>query len=281
MDLTKVRLDKGEVVETKLPGDKNDPYIPCMIHTDNTVYMMDMNNKSIKCLDVASRTITQSLTLDVTPWRMTLCCDGQTLAITTGLSKTIIFVKDMRVTTRASVKRVYKGVAGLPSQRLVVGCGEDRDGPATIDIIDYRGNVLHTLMTSHTNIPDTEVTLECPRYLHYNDTNNELLVSDYWADSVHRINMSNNEVLPSLTHPQIKDPCQITTDHHGHLAVASWLGQCVLVWSESGGWRTLATGQDHGQGEFVCPLAVCLTDSGHVIIAWYNYGRTVVKIYDN
>ena len=274
-----MRLDKGEVVETKLPGDKNDPYIPCMIHTDNTVYMMDMNNKSIKCLDVASRTITQSLTLDVSPRGMTLCCDGQTLAITTGDNKTVIFIKEMRVTMRASVQRVYRGVAGLPSQRLVVGCWKDRDGPATIDIIDYRGNVLHTLMTRHTNIPDTEVTLKCSLYLHYNDTNNELLVSDRWANSVHRINMSNNEVLPSLTHPQLKYPHQITTDHHGHLAVASTDGQCVVVYMKSGGWRTLATGQDHGQGDFVCPRAVCLTDSGHVIIAWWFNFRTVVKIY--
>ena len=254
-----MRLDKGEVVETKLPGDKNDPYIPCMIHTDNTVYMMDDRNKSIKCLDVASRTITQSLTLDVSPRGMTLCCDGQTLAITTGDNKTVIFIKEMRVTMRASVQRVYRGVAGLPSQRLVVGCWKDRDGPATIDIIDYRGNVLHTLMTSHTNIPDTEVTLKCPRYLHYNDTNNELLVSDRWANSVHRINMSNNEVLPSLTHPQLESPCQITTDHHGHLAVASTDGQCVVVYMKSGGWRTLATGQDHGQGKFVYPV---MTESG-------------------
>ena len=127
MDLTKVRLDKGEVVETKLPGDKRDPNILCMIHTDNTVYMMDISNKSIKCLDVASRTITQSLTLDDTPCGMTLCCDGQTLAITTCDSETIIFLKEMRVTTRTSVQRAYEGVAGLPSHRLVVGCMEDED----------------------------------------------------------------------------------------------------------------------------------------------------------
>ena len=67
VDLTKVRLDKGEVVKTKLPGDEYDPGIRCMIHTDNTVYMMDMNNKSIK-IQMSGRRLQDNYTVPDTGW---------------------------------------------------------------------------------------------------------------------------------------------------------------------------------------------------------------------
>ncbi|XP_076439167.1 uncharacterized protein LOC143278040 [Babylonia areolata] len=144
---------------------------------------------------------------------------------------------------------------------LVVSSEEDRFGPAVIDVITREGKVLWTVADTHT-LPH----LKSPWFLHIR--NREVLVSDI-NGLIHRVDVSSGTPHPFLFHPDLRWPCNITTDPSGsNVFVADWKENKVLLYSMmSGEWRTLLAVQD-GRGRNDMPQAVGVTDDGQMVVAW-------------
>ncbi|XP_076438745.1 uncharacterized protein LOC143277732 [Babylonia areolata] len=165
---------------------------------------------------------------------------------------------------KVKTERRYLGVTSFgDGDILVVISKEDDLGPAVIDVITREGKVLWTVADTQT-LPH----LRCPRFLHIR--NREVLVSDI-NGLIHRVDVTSGTPHPALYHPDLKLPCNITTDPSGsNVFVADRKENKVLLYSMmSGEWRTLLTEQDGRRGND-SPQAVGVTDDGQMVVAWIS-----------
>ncbi|XP_076438746.1 uncharacterized protein LOC143277733 [Babylonia areolata] len=163
---------------------------------------------------------------------------------------------------KVKTERRYLGVTSFgDGDILVVSSKEDDLGPAVIDVITREGKVLWTVADTHT-LPH----LRCPMFLHIR--NREVLVSDI-NGLIHRVDVTSCKPHPALSHPDLRWPCNITTDPSGsNVFVTDWKEKKILLYSMmSGEWRTLLTARD-GRGRNNSPQAVGVMDDGQMVVAW-------------
>jgi hypothetical protein len=125
----------------------------------------------------------------------------------------------------------------------------------------------------------TLVDLCYPDYLSYHkDT---IFVSDHGSDCVFVVSLATGDMLHTITHSQMSSPYQVCVSGGGTLLVANEDGECVLACpaGKGGEGRVLLRGEQHGEGEYVHPKAVCVTDTS-LLVSWWGGGGSVVKKYD-
>ena len=94
-----------------------------------------------------------------------------------------------------------------------------------------------------------------------------VMILDADQHCVYRVEVTTGRLVDTLTHPELKTPWQVVADEHGNMYVTSADGQCVLVLTASGQWRRLLHAPQHSDKDYVCPMALCLTRSG-IVVVW-------------
>jgi hypothetical protein len=158
--------------------------------------------------------------------------------------------------------RQYWGICDSADSNnfITLSCEKDDDGPASVDVITRSGLVVKTLINSHTLPQLTKPYYRCT-------VNNHLLVSDWKAHTVFKVDTDSGDVLDQLTHPDLRVPRQLCADVAGNVFVASVNGHCVMVKSRHGEWRRLLEAQRHSEEGYVVPARVCVTSSG-LFVTW-------------
>ena len=238
--------------------------------------MADTDNKMIKVMSLSDQTSVISVKLDVAPGCFAALSDG--LVALTADNNTLFLLDvsgQVAVTSRIKTVRQYVGVADGPDDHtLIVGCWKDGDGPASIDVISRHGGLVRTVVDGN-----TLTGLKGPSKIYIMD--GHVMIPDLDQRCVHRVEVTTGRLVNTLTHPELKKPWQVVGDEHGNMYVTSTGGQCVLVLTASGQWRRLLRGFQHSDIVYVCPLSLCLTRSG-IVVVWMKSDRSarVVIGYD-
>ena len=252
--------------------DTETPLINDVLATqDGRLLMADIDNKVIKVM--SDQTSVTSVKLDEAPLYFAALSDGL-VALTTD--NNTLFLLDVSgqvaVTSRIKTVRQYGGVADGPGDdTLIVSCLKDGGGPASIDVITRHGGLVRTVVDGN-----TLTGLQKPRQICIMD--GHVMIPDLHQDCVHRVEVTTGRLVDTLTHPVLKTPCQVVADEHGNMYVTSAVGQCVLVLTASGQWRRLLHAPQHSDKDYVCPVSLCLTRSG-IVVVWVKddfSGRVVI-----
>lgn len=244
----------------KIQNDKYCPKIECIITTSHGhLVMADSNNNKVLVYTDPQQTKCNALKLHVEPWRLAQMHDGLVAVTTDTRCIHIIDVTGQpSVVSQLHTDKQYVGVGVDDKDHLVVSC---IDGTCCIDILSREGEILKTL------IPCRQVSvlkrfvskkqikiLSRPQYLCV--VGGDVLVSDSKTDSVYRLELSTGRVIATLKHPDLKRPCQVTSDQAGNIYVASYDSCYVLVVNVAGQWRQLLYGPEHGKGNSINPVGV-------------------------
>jgi hypothetical protein len=244
------------------PDDQHKPKISSIarLQDGTLIAMTDWGNKKVNLVDVNTpHAVAASVTLDEKPLCLSALSDGSLAVTASNKSLFCLHVVGTRqITLHSKVKtpRQYWGICDNADGNITVSCIKDVDGPASVDVITRSGVVVKTLINSHTLPLLTE-----PSYLF--PVNNHLLVSDYMADTVFRVDTDSGDVLDQLTHPDLLGQSQLCADVAGNVYVASGNGSCacVMVKSCHGEWRRLLEAQRHSEEGYAYPVGVCVTSS--------------------
>ena len=243
--------------------DTETPRITSVLATqDGRLLMADVDNNMIKVMSLLDQTSVTSVKLDVAPRCFAALSDG--LVALTADNNTLFLLDvsgQVAVTSRIKTVRQYQVVADGPDDdTLIVGCWEDGDGPASIDVITRHGGLVRTVVDGN-----TLTGLERPTEICIMD--GHVMIPDPDQHCVYRVEVTTGRLVDTLTHPQLKTPCQVVADGHGNMYAASAVGQCVLVLTTSGQWRRLLHAPQHSDKDYVCPVSLSLTRSG-IVVVW-------------
>ena len=212
------------------------------------------------------------LTLRERPLHFARVSDGLVALTTFSNVMYLLYVSGhVTVRSRFHTARQYVGVAdGAGDDTLFVSCWKDGHGPACVDVIRRDGEVVRRIA-----VDKTPTILERPLAICVMD--GHVMITDLDHDCVYRVKVTTGRLVDTLTHPDLKKPCQVVVDDQGNRYMASRDGQCVLVLTAGGQWRRLLHGPQHGDKDFVYPVRLCLTKSGMAVV-WRNEssGRRVI-----
>ncbi|KAL8592841.1 hypothetical protein ACOMHN_045995 [Nucella lapillus] len=258
------RLD----VMTATPHRVTDQYskIPWIIAivclSDDRLVMTDINNNKVKVMDVTPpHALSASTYIAEKPWDLTVLPDG--LVAMTTLKPVIYLVKvtsTVKLVSRIQTDRQYQGTAGHSEGLLIVSCRKSSEGPGAVHVMNRKGESLNT-------IRDISVVLEYPDYL-CQSGDQHILLSDRALHVVHEIDVSSGQVTQTFDHTDMKRPQQVCVDSSGNVFVACGKTECVMVRNREGQWRKLLTASLHSDPGKTWPWGVCLTRSGHLVVAW-------------
>jgi hypothetical protein len=101
------------------------------------------------------------------------------------------------------------------------------------------------------------------------------------GNAVCKLDIGDGRLVDTFSHVDLKGPCQVT-DASGNVLVASQHGKCVVVHSPGRQWRKLLTSAQHSDPGYDRPWGVCVTTTGHLIVAWSSISLkdSVVIAYD-
>lgn len=226
--------------------------------------MADCNNSMVKVATVTHPSAIRGVVLHVDPLRLAQLQDGRVAV--TAINRFLYLVDvsgQPTILSHCKTVRQYRGLAaGCDDNTLVVGCGRDMRKSPCIDVISLSGDVLRTIANSD----DVEGLID-PEYLFM--VGDEVLVSDWGSHSVLRVDLATGCLIDTMTHAQLKLPCQVATDSEGSVYIASAERRCVMIRSVGGEWRRFLVGTNDGDG----PLPIGIFISGKTVwVSWYKLG---------
>ena len=241
--------------------------------------LADLKNKAVKIVSLSDpHTVSSSVKMDEAPRRMARLSGGLVAVNTDSKLLHLLDVEAGHASCASPIKtlstsRQYVGVVESPDDdTLLVGCWEDNDGPARVDIIGPDGVVVRTVVDGN-SLPGLEKPCQM------SVVGGDVLVPDLGQDCVYRVQLSAGRLLETLTHPDLKKPTQVVSDEGRNLYVVSFEGQCVLGQSPRGEWRRLLHGPEHGAKENILPWAMCLINEAGVAVSWMtDYASAFVVI---
>nr|KAG5694782.1 hypothetical protein BaRGS_002735 [Batillaria attramentaria] len=187
------------------------PIITSMVATeDGRLVLADYRTRMVIVADGTNPDTVRGVRLQDPPRRLSLLQDG-TLAVTSD-RKSLYLVdvhEEPSVAAWVQTSRQYSGVcAGITDDTLIVSCGKDDGRPASVDVISRTGKFKRTVV-DNSSLED----LCYPSYLHL--TGKDVLVSDWKANAVFRVDLTTSRVVARLTHPDMDWPRQIAADPSG------------------------------------------------------------------
>ncbi|KAL8609795.1 hypothetical protein ACOMHN_052851 [Nucella lapillus] len=239
---------------------------------DDRLVMTDLNNKKVKVMDVTPpHALSASTHIPEKTWDLAVLPDGL-IAMTT--LKPVIYLMEVtstvRIVSRIQTDRQYHGIAGNSDGLLIVSCGPSSKVPCAVHVMNRQGGLVRRLT-------DSSVVLEFPYYL-CQSGDQHILLSDWGLHVVHEIDVSSGQVTQTFRHTDMEGPRQVCVDSSGNVFVACYGTKCVIVRNRKGQCRKLLTPSLHSDPEKTWPRAVCLTRSGHLVVAWLNPGIDSVVI---
>ncbi|KAL8591020.1 hypothetical protein ACOMHN_021785 [Nucella lapillus] len=247
---------------TRSAQDRWSPFIAAIVCLpDDRLVMSDSNNQKVKVMDVSPpHNVLASQKIPETPLRLALLSDGLVAATT---EKPLIYLMKVTnavmATSLINTCRQYDGIAGHSAGLLIVSCGKSLIGPAVVDIVSRRGQVVKTLT-------DTWSALGAPHYLYRSD-DRHILLSDCQRNVVHKINIHSGQTTQTYSHTHMKHPRQVCVDRYGNMFVSCCRTKCVMMRNSRGLWRRLLTTPQHSDSETAFPRGLCLTRSGHLVVS--------------
>ncbi|XP_076438481.1 uncharacterized protein LOC143277512 [Babylonia areolata] len=261
------------------PTTEDDITTPCIIAIvclpDDRLVMADLDNKKVKVMGMAPPHTVSSLSTPERPCRLAVLSDG---LVAMTMRKPVIYLVIVTANTvalrsRVQTKKAYWGIAGHRDGLMIVSCLKSSSGPASVDVLNRQGHVVTTVTDS------TRLTgLDLPEYL-FDTGDGHVLVSDFMTGLVHQVCVHSGQVTQTFQHADVKKPCQVCADTASNIYVASFVDQCVYAWNRGGLWRQLVTPELHGPSRCVLPWGLCLTSSGHLVVAWRGGEESVVVGY--
>ncbi|KAL8577844.1 hypothetical protein ACOMHN_054593 [Nucella lapillus] len=247
--------------------DSESPWIIAIVCLpDDRLVMTDLNNNKVKVMDVTlPHALSASTHIPETPWDLAVLPDGL-VAMTTF--QPIIYLMEVtstvRVVSRIHTDRQYHGIAGHSDGLLIVSCVRSSKDPGAVHVMNRKGKLLK-------RITNSSFVLEFPHYL-CQSGDQHILLSDAGLDVVHEIDVSSSQVTQIFRHTDMEGPLQVCVDSSGNVFVAYGRTKGVMVKNRKGQWRELLTASLHSDPENACPRGVCLTRSGHLVVAWGKPG---------
>lgn len=244
LGLAKANISRVPDIDTKSAQDFNNSYIAAMLLLPpDKLFLLDINNECMKCLDITTSKITSRKPLSSAPHDMTFF--GENLAAVTfpWTQQIEVISIDNGLSTESTIA-VNGNCFGIAAavDKLVVSF----EKPGKLEVLDPFGAVLHTIGA------DMFVS---PLYVNVINENAQevIFVSDYETNTVSKLTMK-GKVLYRYKDTSLKRPEGLVAMDDGHLLVCAWKSSIVQLLSPFGKKvRTILTSKDG----IDCPSAIC------------------------
>ncbi|KAL8616144.1 hypothetical protein ACOMHN_066630 [Nucella lapillus] len=253
--------------------DNESPWITAIVCLpDGRLVMTDFDNDMVKVMDVTPpHALSASLHIPETPLRLAVLPDGL-VAMTTW--EPVIYLMEVtstvRVVSRIQTDRRYQGIVGHSEELLIMSFEPSSEGPGAVHVMNRQGGLVRRLT-------DSSVVLEFPYYL-CQSGDQHILLSDCGLHVVHEIDVSSGHVTQTFRHTDMEFPRQVCVDSSGNMFVACLGTKCVMVRNREGQWRKLLMPSLYNNPGKPWPRGICLTRSGHLMVAWEKSASNSVFI---